>query len=149
LVLLIAYLASLIDLIPDFIPVLGYAEDAIIVAVALRSVIRHAGPDAIERHWPGTRRPAQNPATRRTTTPVPGDSTARARHAVPASVSRACGGGLALNRRPVGRGGTANGPCDLSWAGVSRAGGLRPDESEGTGGWLSPRALGAGDTATG
>jgi uncharacterized membrane protein YkvA (DUF1232 family) len=54
LILLIAYLASPIDLIPDFVPVLGYADDAIIVAVALRSVIRHAGPAAIERHWPGT-----------------------------------------------------------------------------------------------
>jgi uncharacterized membrane protein YkvA (DUF1232 family) len=54
LILLIAYLASPIDLIPDFIPVLGFADDAIIVAIALRSVIRHAGPHAIEEHWPGT-----------------------------------------------------------------------------------------------
>ncbi len=53
--LLLAYLASPIDLIPDFIPVLGYADDAIIVAVVLRSVIRRAGTDAITRHWPGTR----------------------------------------------------------------------------------------------
>jgi uncharacterized membrane protein YkvA (DUF1232 family) len=52
--LLIAYLASPIDLIPDFIPVLGYADDAVIVALALRSVTRHAGPDAVQRHWPGT-----------------------------------------------------------------------------------------------
>jgi uncharacterized membrane protein YkvA (DUF1232 family) len=54
LVLLIAYLISPIDLIPDFVPVLGYADDAIIVAIALRSVIRHAGYEAITRHWPGT-----------------------------------------------------------------------------------------------
>jgi uncharacterized membrane protein YkvA (DUF1232 family) len=52
--LLLLYLASPIDLIPDFIPVLGYADDAIIVAATLRSVARHAGPDAISRHWPGT-----------------------------------------------------------------------------------------------
>jgi uncharacterized membrane protein YkvA (DUF1232 family) len=52
--LLLAYLASPIDLIPDFIPVLGYADDAIIVAAVLRSVIRRAGPDALTRHWPGT-----------------------------------------------------------------------------------------------
>jgi uncharacterized membrane protein YkvA (DUF1232 family) len=54
LVVLIAYLASPIDLIPDFIPVLGYADDALVVALALRSVTRHAGPAAVERHWPGT-----------------------------------------------------------------------------------------------
>jgi uncharacterized membrane protein YkvA (DUF1232 family) len=52
--LLLAYLACPIDLIPDFIPVLGYADDAIIVAIALRSVTRHAGPAALDRHWPGT-----------------------------------------------------------------------------------------------
>jgi len=40
--------------VPDFIPVVGYADDALLVAVVLRSVIRRAGPDAIERHWPGT-----------------------------------------------------------------------------------------------
>jgi uncharacterized membrane protein YkvA (DUF1232 family) len=54
LVLLLAYLASPIDLVPDFIPVLGYADDAIAVALVLRSVTRRAGPDALARHWPGT-----------------------------------------------------------------------------------------------
>lgn len=53
LVLLLGYLVLPIDLIPDFIPVLGYADDAIIVALALRSVTRHAGPAALEHHWPG------------------------------------------------------------------------------------------------
>ncbi|MCO6006534.1 DUF1232 domain-containing protein [Actinoallomurus purpureus] len=52
--LLLAYLAMPIDLIPDFIPILGYADDAILVAFVLRSVIRRAGPDAVARHWPGT-----------------------------------------------------------------------------------------------
>lgn len=52
--LLLAYLAMPIDLVPDFIPVLGYADDAVVVALALRSVTRRAGPEAIERHWPGT-----------------------------------------------------------------------------------------------
>jgi uncharacterized membrane protein YkvA (DUF1232 family) len=52
--LLLAYLITPIDLVPDFIPIIGYADDAIIVALALRSVIRHSGPQAIERHWPGT-----------------------------------------------------------------------------------------------
>lgn len=56
LVLLLAYLVSPIDLVPDMIPVLGYADDAIIVAVAvaLRSVARRAGPGALHRHWPGS-----------------------------------------------------------------------------------------------
>jgi uncharacterized membrane protein YkvA (DUF1232 family) len=54
LVVLLAYLASPVDLVPDFIPVIGYADDAIVVAVGLRSVVRRAGPVAVERHWPGT-----------------------------------------------------------------------------------------------
>jgi uncharacterized membrane protein YkvA (DUF1232 family) len=54
LVLLLGYLALPIDLIPDFIPVLGYADDAIIVALVLRSATRSAGPDALAKHWPGT-----------------------------------------------------------------------------------------------
>jgi uncharacterized membrane protein YkvA (DUF1232 family) len=52
--LLIGYLALPIDLVPDFIPVLGYADDAVVVALVLRSVIRRAGPDTLDRHWPGT-----------------------------------------------------------------------------------------------
>jgi uncharacterized membrane protein YkvA (DUF1232 family) len=52
--LLLVYLILPIDLIPDFIPVLGYADDAIIVALALRSVTRRAGPEALDKHWPGT-----------------------------------------------------------------------------------------------
>lgn len=51
---LLVYLLSPIDLVPDFLPVIGYADDAIVVAIALRFAIRHAGMPAIERHWPGT-----------------------------------------------------------------------------------------------
>lgn len=54
LVLLVAYLVMPLDLVPDFVPVLGYADDALVVALALRSVVRHAGADAVRRHWPGT-----------------------------------------------------------------------------------------------
>jgi uncharacterized membrane protein YkvA (DUF1232 family) len=52
--LLFAYLAMPFDLIPDFIPIIGYADDAILVCAVLRSVVRRAGPEAIRRHWPGT-----------------------------------------------------------------------------------------------
>jgi uncharacterized membrane protein YkvA (DUF1232 family) len=52
--LLLAYLAIPIDLVPDFVPVLGYADDAIVVSLVLRSVVRRAGADAVRRHWPGT-----------------------------------------------------------------------------------------------
>src|SRR6266705_3198048 len=52
--LLFAYLAIPIDLIPDFLPVIGYADDAVIVAVVLRSVVRRAGGEAIGKHWPGS-----------------------------------------------------------------------------------------------
>ncbi|KOV68768.1 YkvA family protein [Streptomyces sp. MMG1121] len=54
LALLMVYLASPIDLIPDFLPVIGYADDAIIVAFVLRGVVRRAGIDAVRGHWPGS-----------------------------------------------------------------------------------------------
>ncbi len=56
LVLLLGYLALPVDLVPDFIPVVGYADDVLVVAWVLRSVVRTAGPDALERHWPGDAR---------------------------------------------------------------------------------------------
>jgi uncharacterized membrane protein YkvA (DUF1232 family) len=52
--LLLGYLVLPIDLVPDFIPVLGYADDAIVVAFAVRSVASRAGPEALQRHWPGS-----------------------------------------------------------------------------------------------
>jgi uncharacterized membrane protein YkvA (DUF1232 family) len=51
--LLLGYLLSPLDLVPDFVPVIGYADDVVVVAWALRSVVRRAGADALERHWPG------------------------------------------------------------------------------------------------
>jgi uncharacterized membrane protein YkvA (DUF1232 family) len=54
LVLLLGYLLVPLDLVPDVIPVIGYADDAVIVALALRSVVRAAGPEVLDRHWPGT-----------------------------------------------------------------------------------------------
>lgn len=54
LALVLVYLASPLDLVPDIIPVIGYADDALVLAIVLRSVLRCAGPAALERHWPGT-----------------------------------------------------------------------------------------------
>jgi uncharacterized membrane protein YkvA (DUF1232 family) len=53
---LIGYLAMPFDLVPDFIPVAGYLDDAVVVAFVLRQLLRTSGPAVIEEHWPGTRR---------------------------------------------------------------------------------------------
>jgi uncharacterized membrane protein YkvA (DUF1232 family) len=51
--LVLGYLVVPFDLIPDFIPVIGYADDVIITLAVLRSVVRRAGPAALARHWTG------------------------------------------------------------------------------------------------
>ncbi len=50
---LVAYLAMPIDLVPDFIPVAGQLDDAIVVALVLRVVLRAGGPELLREHWPG------------------------------------------------------------------------------------------------
>ena len=52
--LLLAYLAFPLDLIPDVVPVLGYADDVVAVLWVLRSVIRLVGEEPIRHAWPGT-----------------------------------------------------------------------------------------------
>ena len=47
-VALLAYLALPIDLVPDFIPVIGYADDVVLVVLTLRSVTRVAGTGALD-----------------------------------------------------------------------------------------------------
>ena len=54
--LLIAYLAMPIDLVPDFIPVAGQLDDVIIVALVLRLTLRSGGPELLEEKWPGPER---------------------------------------------------------------------------------------------
>src|SRR5215475_1717954 len=51
---LLIYLASPIDLIPDFVPVVGYADDAIITSFVLRHVIARSGRAKLVEHWPGS-----------------------------------------------------------------------------------------------
>ena len=50
---LVAYLLSPIDLVPDFIPVAGQLDDAILLGLVLRAIVRRAGPDVVAEHWPG------------------------------------------------------------------------------------------------
>ena len=47
------WLASPIDLIPEFVPVLGPLDDAVVAALILRHVLRAAGPEVIEQYWRG------------------------------------------------------------------------------------------------
>jgi uncharacterized membrane protein YkvA (DUF1232 family) len=50
---LVAYLAMPIDLVPDFIPVAGQLDDAIVVGLVLRLILRSGGKDLLREHWPG------------------------------------------------------------------------------------------------
>jgi uncharacterized membrane protein YkvA (DUF1232 family) len=47
------WLASPIDLIPEFIPGIGGLDDAVVAALVLRHLVRRAGPDVVREHWAG------------------------------------------------------------------------------------------------
>jgi Uncharacterized conserved protein len=47
------YLALPFDLVPDFIPVVGQLDDAIVVALVLRSLLRGGNQQLLREHWPG------------------------------------------------------------------------------------------------
>jgi uncharacterized membrane protein YkvA (DUF1232 family) len=51
---LLAWIVSPIDLIPEFIPVLGPMDDAVVAVVALRYVRRRVGVTRMRAAWPGT-----------------------------------------------------------------------------------------------
>ena len=50
---LVGYLAMPFDLVPDFIPVAGQLDDAILAVIVLRFVLRAGGPELVSEHWPG------------------------------------------------------------------------------------------------
>jgi uncharacterized membrane protein YkvA (DUF1232 family) len=49
----VVWVASPIDLIPEFIPFLGPLDDAVVVALILRRLVKTAGREVIEEHWRG------------------------------------------------------------------------------------------------
>ena len=53
---LLAYLVSPVDLVPDFVPVAGHLDDALVFALALRYLVAAAGPEVVRASWPGPER---------------------------------------------------------------------------------------------
>jgi uncharacterized membrane protein YkvA (DUF1232 family) len=58
------YLGLRLDLIPDFVPIIGRLDDALVVAVAIHTALKSADADLIRQHWPGPH-PAPNSVLRR------------------------------------------------------------------------------------
>jgi uncharacterized membrane protein YkvA (DUF1232 family) len=48
-----AYVASPIDLIPEIVPVIGWADDVLILMLAIDSLIERAGEEVVREHWDG------------------------------------------------------------------------------------------------
>lgn len=51
----LAYLVSPVDLIPEFIPVVGFADDILLVSYAVNHLISVAGEEVVLEHWDGPR----------------------------------------------------------------------------------------------
>ena len=49
----VVYLASPVDLVPDFIPLLGYLDDVLLVAIVLDGLLNHVERAVVLEHWPG------------------------------------------------------------------------------------------------
>lgn len=50
----VAYLVSPIDLVPDFLPVVGQLDDLVVARQALKLLTQSAGVDVLREHWGGT-----------------------------------------------------------------------------------------------
>jgi uncharacterized membrane protein YkvA (DUF1232 family) len=53
---LLLYLASPVDLVPDMVPVVGVLDDALLVLLVLRGVVRASGAEVVAERWPGSAR---------------------------------------------------------------------------------------------
>jgi uncharacterized membrane protein YkvA (DUF1232 family) len=49
----ILWVISPIDLLPEFLPVIGPLDDVLVVAVVLRHLVKRAGPEVVRDHWRG------------------------------------------------------------------------------------------------
>jgi len=49
----VVWLISPIDLLPEFLPVLGPLDDAVVAALVLRYLVKRAGVDVVRSHWRG------------------------------------------------------------------------------------------------
>src|SRR5262245_6412827 len=48
------YLASPVDLIPDFVPFVGYVDDLLLVVIVIDGVLSVVDRSVVLRHWPGS-----------------------------------------------------------------------------------------------
>lgn len=69
----VVWIASPVDLIPEFVPVAGPLDDAIVAALALRHLVRHADLAVIADHWRGDPATLERMLRRPDRRPKPGD----------------------------------------------------------------------------
>lgn len=50
-----AYAASPVDVVPDFVPVLGVADDVLLMCLVLNRLVESAGEEVVLEHWDGPR----------------------------------------------------------------------------------------------
>jgi uncharacterized membrane protein YkvA (DUF1232 family) len=48
------YLLSPIDLIPDFIPLVGYLDDVVLAAILIDGILNYVDRALVLKYWPGT-----------------------------------------------------------------------------------------------
>ena len=51
---ILGYIVVPIDIVPDFLPVVGQADDALLLAYGIRHIIEVAGADIVLEHWDGS-----------------------------------------------------------------------------------------------